>query len=138
MKIKHNSLVSFIPSIIGIILLSLWAYMSKYPIDTIGYFIFGGSILIICIGLYFKIQRLNNEKSGLTSDDELSKKIKEKATSKAFIFSVYMWVFIILFLINLEPRVKIILGLGLLGMGLIFSLNWLYYSKFGVSDEDTD
>ncbi len=136
MKTKHKSLVSFISPTLGIMLLGLWAYLSKEPFNTIGYLIFGLSILMIGFGLYFKIQKFISEKSGLTSDDELSKRIKEKAAAKAFGFSIYMWVFIILFLIDMEPRDKIIIGLCLIGMGLIFFLNWLYYSKVGISDED--
>ena len=138
MKTKYKSLVSFISPTLGIMLLGLWAYMAKEPFNTMGYLIFGLSILMIGFGLYFKIQRFNSVKSGQTSDDELSKRIKEKAAAKAFSFSIYMWVFVILFLIDMEPRDKIIIGLGLIGMGLIFFLNWLYYSKVGVSDEDKD
>lgn len=134
MKTKHKSVVSFISPIVGIMLLGFWAYMAKEPFNTIGWLIFGLSILMIGFGLYFKIQRFNIEKSGLNPDDELSKRIKEKAGSKAFSFSIYMWVFIVFFLVNMEPRVKIIIGLGLLGMGLIFFLNWLYYTKVGISD----
>tara|TARA_R110002073_G_scaffold108336_9_gene243659 strand:- start:90689 stop:91027 length:339 start_codon:yes stop_codon:yes gene_type:complete len=110
--------------------------MAKEPFNTIGYLIFGLSILLIGFGLYFKVLRFNNEKLGLTSDDEFSKRIKEKAASKAFRFSIYMWFFVIIFLTNTEPRAKIIIGLGFLGMGLIFFLNWLYYSKVGISDEN--
>lgn len=136
MKNKHKSLVSFISPTLGVMLLGLWAYMAKEPFNTIGYLIFGLSILMIVFGLYFKIQIYKNEKSGLNPDDELSKRIKEKAAAKAFSFSIYMWVFIILFLIDMEPRDKIIIGLGLIGMGIIFFLNWIYYSKIGISDED--
>ena len=136
MKTKNKSLVSFISPTLGIMLLGLWAYLAKEPFNIMGYLIFGLSILMIGFGLYFKVQRFINEKSGLNPDDELSKRIKEKAAAKAFGFSIYMWVFILLFLVEMEPRDKVIIGLGLIGMGLIFFLNWLYYSKTGISDED--
>jgi len=136
MKTKHKSLISFISPALGLTLLGLWVYMSKEPFDTVGYLIFGLSILLIGFGLYFKIQSYKSEKEGLTSDDELSKRIKEKAAAKAFSISIYMWLFIILFLLGIEPRVKIIIGFGLLGMVLIFFLNWFYYSKAGIPDEN--
>ena len=138
MRTKHKSLVSFISPALGIVLLSLWVYMAKEPFDTVGSVILGLGILLIGFGLYFKIQSFKSEKSGLTSDDELSKRIKERAAAKAFSFSIYMWVFVILFLVDMEPREKIIIGLGLMGMVLIFFLNWLYYSKVGISDEYKD
>ena len=138
MKTKHKSLISFICPALGLTLLGLWLYMAKEPFDTIGYFIFGLSILLIGFGLYFKIQSYKSEKAGLASDDELSKRIKEKAAANAFSISIYMWLFVILFLLEIEPRVKIIIGFGLLGMVLIFFLNWFYYSKVGIPDENKD
>ncbi len=138
MKTKHKSLISFISPVLGLTLLGLWLYMAKEPFDTVGYLIFGLSILLIGFGLYFKIQSYKSEKAGLASDDELSKRIKEKAAANAFSISIYMWLFVILFLLEIEPRVKIIIGFGLLGMVLIFFLNWFYYSKVGIPDENKD
>ncbi len=138
MKTKYKSLISFISPALGLTLLGLWIFMAKEPFDTIGYLIFGLSILMICFGMFFKIQNYKSEKVGLSSDDELSKRIKEKATAKAFNISFYMWLFIILFVNGIEPKVKIIMGFGLLGMALVFFLNWLYYSKVGISDENKD
>jgi len=138
MKTKHKSLISFISPALGLTLLGLWSYMAKEPFDTLGYLIFGFSILLIGFGLYFKIQSYKSEKAGLASDDELSKRIKEKAAAKAFSLSIYMWLFVILFLLGIEPRVKIIIGFGLLGMVLIFFINWFYYSKVGIPDENKD
>ena len=136
MKTKYKALISFISPALGLTLLGLWVYMVKEPFDTVGYLIFGLSVFMICFGIYFKVQSYKNQKIGLTPDDELSKRIKEKATAKAFNISFYMWLFIILFVKDIEPKVKIIMGFGLLGMALVFFLNWFYYSKVGISDEN--
>ncbi len=127
MKANMKSIISFISPALGLTLLGLWMYMSKEPFVAIGYLIFGLSIFMICFGIYFKIQSYKSRKIGLTSDDELSKRIKEKATAKAFYYS---------FRHGIEPKVKIIMGFGLRGMALVFFLNWLYYSKVGISDEN--
>ena len=138
METKHKSLISFISPALGFTLLGLWMFMSTEPLHTIGYLVVGLCILMICFGMYFKIQSYKSEKAGLTSDDELSKRTKEKAAAKAFYISFYGWLFIILFIKGVEPKVKIIMGVGLLGMALVFFLNWLYYSKVGISDENKD
>ena len=138
MKTKHKSLFSFI-SLTGVIaLLGLWYIKHKEPFDTLAYGIFGLVILIVGFRLYFTINSFKSEKAGLTSEDELSKRIKEKAAAKAFKFSIYMWAFVVLFLADIGPRAKIIVGLGLMGMGLIFLLTWFYLSKVGISDENKD
>lgn len=136
MKTNYKSLLSLIGPILGLTLLCIWVYLAKEPFNTVGYLVFGLSALMIGFGTYFKIQSYKNQKMGLASDDELSMRIKEKATAKAFNLSFYMWLFLILFVKGIEPKTKIIMGFGLLGMALVFFLNWLYYSKVGISDGD--
>lgn len=132
----HRSFISFLFPVLGLFLLSFWIFTTKEPLTIIGYCILGLSLFLIAFGLYFKFQSYKNVKSGLTSDDELSKRIKRKAAANSFNISIYMWLFIILFLIGEAPKIKIILGLGLLGMVVVFFLYWLYYSKTGISDEN--
>ncbi|SHJ28045.1 DUF2178 domain-containing protein [Aquimarina spongiae] len=138
MKIGYKTLISFMGTILGFVLLVLWLYMAKKPFNATGYLIFGLSFIMILIGVYFKIQTYKNQRLGLTSEDEFSKRIKERASSKAFSISFYIWLGIILFVKDIEPKAKIIMGLGLLVMALVFLLNWLYYSKVGISDENED
>jgi hypothetical protein len=136
MKTKRNLLISFI-SLAGVItLLGMWVYKTNMPFDTLGYMIFGSVILIIALSLYFKINSFKSEKVGLTAQDELSKGIKEKAAAKSFNFSIYMWIFGILFLVDIGPRAKIVVGLGVIVMALFFLTTWLYLSKVGISDEN--
>ncbi|MCA0133880.1 hypothetical protein [Winogradskyella alexanderae] len=137
MNSKNKTLYSFIPFLGIITLISFWVFKATKPFNTETYFVLGLVILIIGISLYFKITSYKSEKAGLTAEDEFSKRVKEKSAAKAFNWSIYMWLFII-FLVDMEPRNKITIGLGIIGMGLIFFLNWLYLSKVGISDENKD
>jgi hypothetical protein len=119
-------------------LICLWALTTTKPFDTVAYLIFGLVLVIVSISMYFKFISYKSEQNGLTAEDEFSKMIKEKAAANSFNWSIYMWTFAILFLIDSQPRTKIIMGLGIVGMGLIFFLNWLYLSKMGLSDENND
>ena len=73
----HKSLVSFISPVLGMALLGLWAYKTEEPFDALGYLIFGLGVSMIGFGLYFKIRSFKSEQAGLTSEDELSKRVKE-------------------------------------------------------------
>ena len=138
MRLKHKSISSFIP-IVGILaLIVFWAFESTKPFDLVSYFILGLVLLIVGFSLYFKVTRYKSERSGLTAEDEFSRKIKVKAAANAFNLSIYMWVFVVLFLMDLNPRNTVIVGLGIILMGLIFFLNWFYLSKVGIPDENKD
>ena len=136
MKTKKTTLLQFIPPIAGIVLLISWFYLSEKPFDAIGYIILGVSLFLIGLGIHFKVKRYQNVKIGLPAEDEFSTRIREKAAAKAFYWSFYLWLFVVLFVIEAQPKIKIILGLGLLAMGLIFFVGWLYYNRFGFSNEN--
>lgn len=125
MKTKNRGYRFIIP--IGILALAgLWFFKSEGPYSVLAYILLGAMILIASLQLYFANKAFQNERSGLTPEDELSKRVREKAAANAFKISVYMWTFIILFFIDMDTGAKIILGLGLIGMGLTYLISWLY------------
>ena len=73
-------------------------------------------ILIIVIGVIALIgafKRGEEEKEGLTLDDELSRLIKYKSGYYAYLWSMYMWLFIFL-MKDKFPNIETMLGGGIL------------------------
>ena len=141
MKAKKLGIVKF--SVVAFILglMGFWIFKTAKPFNEFAYTIIGVLLLIVGFVIYSGIQALKDAKSGLNPEDELSKRIQEKAAAKTFKISIFMWLFIELFLFEMTHidtiiEAKIVIGLGLMGMGLIFFFNWLYYSKVGISDEN--
>jgi hypothetical protein len=75
-------------------------------------------------------------KKGLTTEDELSKKIREKAASHSFAISFYLWTMILAFTIDSGIDGKTLLEVGLIGMCLIYGGFWFYYYNKGIDSED--
>jgi len=141
MRTRSIAIVKFTVSGIILALAGLWVFRTSQPFNALAYFMLGVLILLAGFAFYQGIKALQNEKAGLNPVDELSIRIKEKAAAKAFQFSILMWLFWLLFAIDLFPiksevQTKIIVALGMVGMTLIFLLTWLYYSKAGVDDEN--
>ena len=90
---------------------------------------------MVGLSAYFVSGEVKNEKAGLPANDEFSKRIKEKAAATAFSISIFMWTFGAMFLVDTGMRADLVIGLGILGMGVIFLGSWLYYSRTGVEDE---
>jgi hypothetical protein len=116
-------------------LLGLWAYQSTKPFDLVAYLILGAVVLISGFQIYFRIRSYQNEKSGLSAEDELSLRIRERAAANSFKFSVFMWVFAELFLVEKGMPAPLIVGLGVLAMGLIFVISWFYFTKVGIAND---
>ena len=126
---------SFVILLFGVVTLSLgaWVYYSKNDsleiADLIQYAII---VVLVAFALIFGIRRLKSERRGEPAEDELSKKIMQKATSTAFYVSLYWWLVMSYLSENWEMETGSVIGRGILGMALIFVLSWFFYKVKGV------
>lgn len=88
--------------------------------------------IIILAFAFFTFRRGNRDiKEGFPLHDERSKRVMEKASSKAFFVSLYLFL-IIGFLSDDKIHFRDVsqaTGIGICGMALLFALFWVYYNK---------
>ncbi len=126
---------SFVILLIGVVILSLgaWVYYSKNDsleiADLMQYAII---VVLVAFALIIGIRRLKSERRGEPAEDELSKKIMQKAASTAFYVSLYWWLIMSYLSENWEMETGSVIGRGILGMALIFVLSWFFYKMKGV------
>ena len=112
---------------------AIWLYSTMEPLNTMEYAVIGLVIISVIFSIVIGLKRLKDEKKGLSPDDEMSYLIKKKAASKAFLYSFYLWLLIMFFFLDKDLDIEIPIGTGILGMGMIYIFNWIYYSKKGVN-----
>ena len=115
----------------------LWAYSTM---EHLGAFEIAIAVLVAFIAIFSLIigmKRIKDEKKGLTAEDELSKNIKQKAAAMAFMYSFYLWTAIIIFTVDTSLQIEIPIGIGIMGMGILFIGFWIYYSKTGIDNESS-
>ena len=105
----------------------LWFYSTKAELDLMEYVVAGLVAVVVVFSVIIGLKRMKNEKAGLPSDDELSQRIKEKAAGGAFLGSVYLWLLILIFFRKMSVEVAV--GFGIIGMGLIFIVLYIYHSN---------
>lgn len=110
----------------------LWLYSTKESLSILEYSVAALVLVAVIFSLIIGVKRMKDENKGLTVDDELSHQIKQKAASMAFMFSFYLWTMIILFGSDANRNIEIPIGIGILGMGVLFIGFWIYYSKNGI------
>ena len=103
------------------------------PVDYVIYAGIGSIVLFSIIAIF---KQLRDEKKGLVTEDELSRKIKQKAAANSFTASIYLWTMILLFTMDSNIGNEILLGIGIVGMGLIFIGFWLYHNNKGIESEN--
>jgi archaellum biogenesis protein FlaJ (TadC family) len=114
----------------------VFVYSSIDEINAIEYLLFGVLLIIGLLGIVLGIKNLKAEKKGLTTEDELSKKIRDKAASNSFVASFYLWAMILAFTIDSGISGKTILEIGLTGMCLTYGGFWFYYKYKGIDSEN--
>ncbi len=125
----------FVLLVIGILTLSLgaWVYYSKKGslelVDLSHYVIV---FVLVALALIFGMRRLRSERRGEPAEDELSKKIMQRAASTAYYVSLYWWLVLVYLSNSWQMETESLIGTGILGMAIIFALCWAYYKIKGV------
>lgn len=133
-KMKKSILI-FIVSFLVITGLGFWIYYSEEP------FKLGDKVQIIVIGLLvifaviLGINRFKSTREGLPPEDELSKKITQKAASISYYISLYLWLAIMYIGNDHNEDPERLFGSGIIGMAIVFALSWLYYKFIGLKNE---
>jgi len=133
---KRVILMGFVTILVflGFILWAVPTMIKGKPIHGIGIIIVALVLLVFAV---FQFKRMYYDvKKGYPLRDERSNKVLMVAFAKAFIFSIW-WLLILSWLS--EDLIKFrdasqALGVGILGMAIIFGLSWLYFN----SKEDID
>jgi len=91
-------------------------------------------IYLIIIGI-FAVGKTRDRMLGLPTEDELSKKIKQKAAMYSFYSSMVMWILIVIIndIMKLNPREM--MNVGVYGMLTLFGIFWLYFRFIGKFNE---
>lgn len=114
--------------------MGLWFYAQREPLSITEYVVAALVLLVVVFSVIVGRKRIRDEKQGLPVEDELSKDIKRRAAASAFMWSFYLWTLITVFTIDTDMRPELPLGAGLLGMGVLFVVFWMYYSNTGTRD----
>ncbi len=111
---------------------ALWFYNTEQPLDIPEYAIALLVGIIVLASVIVASKRIKNENKGLTPDDELSIRIKERAAAVSFSFSFIMWMFVLLFFGDKELSNSAVIGIGIIAQGLMFFALLFYYNKKGL------
>jgi Ca2+/Na+ antiporter len=113
----------------------LWFFSSKAPMSVIETGQFVIIILLVGYAVYLGINRLRSVKRGEPAEDELSKRILQKASSFAFYVSLYLWVAMIFVNDRTKIDTEVLLGIGILGMAVIWVALVIFFKVKGLKDE---
>lgn len=92
-------------------------------------------IIVAVLGVFVAYRHFNSIKKGEPTSDELSKLILQKASSLSFYISLYLWILISYFSDSLDLETGQLIGYGIIGMAVIFTITWSLIKIIGLTKE---
>jgi len=125
-----------IPIVISLLLLGsavIWV-IQEQPVRAAEVLPFIVLLILVVFGLYFGYRRIISHKRGEPAEDELSKGVMRKASSLSYYISIYLWLAVMYFSDKTDLETHTCIGMGILGMAVVFAGCWLYYNFRGIMD----
>ncbi len=95
----------------------------------------GLAIVVNVIIARRRMRRAARGEAGFPPEDELSRCLKQRAAHAAFHLSFFWWMAIFLFQ-DLFDESETMLGMGILGMGVLYGISLLVNKRRGIVDEN--
>jgi len=130
-----KAVIVFIVAALVLATVGLWIFSSSGDFKPADIASFGIIILVVVFAIFFGVKRLTSAKRGEPPEDELSKKVMRKTSSLSYYISLYLWLAIMYFSDKLNYETHTIIGMGILGMAVVFTVCWLVINFTGIKNE---
>lgn len=113
--------------IAGLVLVTLifWAVNSKLSGGLPEILMLAGALIVVGFAFFLGAMRLRSKLRKEPAEDELSKRVKTKASSLSFYISIYLWLFIMYISDKTTLEAGSLIGAGIMGMAIVFFLSWI-------------
>jgi peptidoglycan/LPS O-acetylase OafA/YrhL len=109
--------------------LVFYLFIRNKPVDILQ---FGVILVVVGFALFLGYKRLTSVKRGEPAEDELSKKVVQKAAALSYYISLYVWVFMIWLKDRVALDTEEVLGSGIMAMAVIFGISWVVINFRGI------
>lgn len=113
----------------------LWLMSISGNLKLADFLSFTVLVLVVGFALFIGFKKLSSARRGEPVEDELSRKIMRKTSSLSYYISLYLWLAIMYFSDRLSFETHTIIGMGILGMAVVFAICWLVFNFTGIKDE---
>ena len=91
--------------------------------------------VVVVFAIIVGVRRFKSLKHGEPAEDEYSKKIMQKTAAYSFYVSLYLWLVVSYFSEGSEMDTQQVIGLGVVGMAIVFVVSWVFVKLLGLRNE---
>ncbi len=130
-----RTVIIFIVVALVIATVILWIMSLSGNLKLADLLSFAVLILVVGFALFIGFKKLSSARRGEPVEDEMSKKVMRKTAAYSYYISLYLWLALMYFSDKLNYEAHVIIGGGILGMALVFTLCWLVFNFKGIKNE---
>jgi len=121
--------------VLVLITVGFWFFSAGFSMEISESLQFPIIIIIVGFAVFIGIKRFKSEKRGEPAEDELSKKIMQKAAAISYFISIYLWLVLMYIAGKGGNDNEVLFGWGILGMAVIFFISWVIIYFVGIKNE---
>jgi len=130
-----KAVIIFILTAIVIAGAILWLMSASGNLSPVDFMSMAVLVIVVAFALYMGIKKITSARRGEPDEDELSRKIMRKTSSLSYFISLYLWLAIMYFSDRLALETHTVIGIGILGMAIVFAVCWLVFNFTGIKNE---
>jgi hypothetical protein len=131
-KSMKRTIIIFVIAALVIFTLILWALNAKLSGNIQEILMIAIAFIVVGFAVYIGIVRVKSSLRKEPLEDELSKKVMTKTSSLSYYISIYLWLFIGFISDRTTMPTHTLIGVGILGMTVIFFLSWIGIKIYGM------
>ncbi len=131
---KRSTIIFVVVSMV-IMTALLWLLSAQGQVNTLDLVHAGVILLLVVFAVFLGISRVRNTRRGEPQEDELSRKLLQRAASLSYYISLYIWVALLIVKDRVVIDTEQLIGSGILGMGLAFAITWAILNSRGLQHE---
>jgi hypothetical protein len=129
-----RTVVVFVVSALILTGLGLWALKGHLSGDIQEIAMAGLLLVVVGFAVFVGLSRLRSRARREPGEDELSRSIMTRASSLAYYISIYLWLFVMYVSDKTTLAADSLVGVGILGMAVVFLFCWLGFKFFGIKN----
>lgn len=130
-----KSVIVLIVAALVLVTTLFWFFSGYGEVKPIEFVSLGVIFLVVLFALFVGYKRLSSIKKGEPAEDEMSRKVMQKASSISFYISLYLWLAIGYFSDRFNYETHTVIGTGILGMAVTFAICWVVIYFRGIRNE---
>jgi peptidoglycan/LPS O-acetylase OafA/YrhL len=122
-------------ALIVLITTGLWISKSSGFLNSSDALSLGVVLCLVAFAIYIGFRRLQGSRRGEPAEDELSRNLLRRTASLSYYLSLYFWVGILFIKDRITISTEELLGMGILGMAVIYAISWIILNIRGIKHE---